>query len=65
MHSCMGWGEVSSPGQFILPPPTWVSKQNYFANSTYFKLSECEDISIINIIQVIFSCFLCRIVLNT
>ena len=55
-----GGGGVSCPGQFILPPPTWVSKYNIFANSTYFKLSECEDVSIINIIQVIFSCFLCR-----
>ena len=29
---------------------------------THFKLSECDDVSIINIIQVKFSCFLCRIV---
>ena len=38
-------------------------KLNYFANNTYYKLSECEDVSIINIIQVKFSCFLCQIVL--
>ena len=38
-------------------------KLNYFANTTYFKLSECDDVSIVNIIQVKFSCFLCRIVL--
>ena len=37
-------------------------KLNYFAYTTYFKLSECEDVSIINIIQVKFSFFLCRIV---
>ena len=37
-------------------------KLNYFANTTYFKLSECDDVSIVNIIQVKFSCFLCRIV---
>ena len=29
----------------------------------FFKLSECEDVSIISIIQVKFSCFLCQIVL--
>ena len=38
-------------------------KLNYFANTTYFKLSECDDVSIINIIQVKFSCFLCSIFL--
>ena len=38
-------------------------KLNYFANTTYFKISKCEDVSIVNIIQVKFSCFLCRIVL--
>ena len=38
-------------------------KLNYFANTTYFKLSECDDVSIVNIIQVKFSYFLCRIVL--
>ena len=32
-------------------------KFNYFANSTYFNLSDCEDVSILNIIQVKFSCF--------
>ena len=37
--------------------------RNYFANTTYFKLSECDDVSIEDIIQVKFSCFLCRIVL--
>ena len=57
-----GGGGASCPGQFILPPTTWVSKYNYFANSTYFNLSDCEDVSIINIIQVEFSCFLSRIV---
>ena len=45
-----------------MPLPTWVSKKNYFAKSTYFKLSEYEDVSIINMIQIKFSCFLCRIV---
>ena len=32
-----GGGGASCPGQSILPPPTWVSKKNYFAKSTYFK----------------------------
>ena len=35
---------------------------NYFANTTYFKLSEFDDVSIIKIIQVKLSYFLCRIV---
>ena len=30
---------------------------NYFLHSTCFKVSECEDVSIIIIIQVKFSCF--------
>ena len=40
---------------------TWVSKYNYFANSTYNQF-EYEDLSIINTIQVKFSSFLCHIV---
>ena len=56
-----GGGGVSCPGQFILPPPTWVSKENYFAKFSHFKLSECDDVSIINIIQVKFSCFFVRL----
>ena len=35
----------------------------FYLNSTYFELSECDDVSIINIIEVKFSCFLCQIVL--
>ena len=31
------------------------------SSSTYFKMSECKDVSIINIIQVKFSCFLFHI----
>ena len=38
-------------------------KLNYFADTAYFKLSECDDVSIVNIIKVKFSCFLCRIAL--
>ena len=56
MLSCRGGG-VSCPGQFILPPTHLGIKLLFFSNATYFKLSECEDVSIINIIQVIFSCF--------
>ena len=56
-------GKLSRPVDPAPPPPTTlVSKYNYFANSTYFNLSDCEDVSIINIIQVKFSCFLCWIV---
>ena len=55
MLSCRGGDTVQA--SLSCPPPTWVSKGNYFAKSTYFKLSICEDVSIINIIQVKFSCF--------
>ena len=55
-------GEGSGPGKFIFfSPPTWLSKYLIFVNNPYSKLSEYEDVSIINIIQVKFSCFLCRI----
>ena len=37
----------------------------FFAMFSHFKLSECDDVSIINIIQVKFSCFLCYIVSYT
>ena len=45
-------GVGSCPGQFILTPSHLVLKYNYFAYSTYFKLYEFEDVSIINISQV-------------
>ena len=38
-------------------------KVKLFANSSVFKLSECEDVSIINIIEVKLGFFLCHIVL--
>ena len=39
--------------------PTWLRKRLILnAHATYFKLSECEDVSIINIIQIKLSCFL-------
>ena len=55
----MGWW------QFTLPPPTSVSMLNYFVKSIYFELSECEDVSFINIIKsnsaVLFvACMVCR-----
>ena len=34
-------GKLSRP--FYHAQPAWVSKQNYFANSSYFNLSDCED----------------------
>ena len=60
MLSCRGGGKLFRPVYLDPHPPEYQSK-NYFANSTYFKLSECDDVSIINIIQVKFSCFLCQI----
>ena len=46
MLSCRGGGKAVQ-ASLSVPPHTWVSKTNYFANSSYFKLSECEDVSII------------------
>ena len=60
-----GWGEAVQGSLSSPPPPAhppWYQSKNYFANSTYFKPSECGDVSLINIIQCKFSCFLCRIV---
>ena len=55
MFSCRDEGKLSRPVYF---DPTHLRiKVKYFANSTYFKISECEDLSIINIIHVNFSCF--------
>ena len=48
MLSCRGGDKLSRP--VYLAPTHLVSKLNYFANSSYFKLSECEDICFINII---------------
>ena len=40
-------------------PPLY-QRLNYLAHSTYFKLSECEDVSIIHTKIVKLGCFLCR-----
>ena len=58
-----GVGGKLSRQVYLDPHPPEYQSKNYFANSTYFKLSQCDDVSIINIIQVKFSCFLCQIVL--
>ena len=63
MLSCRGGGGKLSRLVYLAPHPLGYQSKNYCANSTYFKLSECEDVSILNIIQVKFSCFLSRIVL--
>ena len=55
-----GGGKLSRPVYLDPHPPEYQSKI-YLAYSTYFKLSECEDVSIINIIKVQFSSFLCQI----
>ena len=54
-------GKLSRPVYLAPHPPEYQSKI-ILPSSSYFKLSECDDVSIINIIQVKFSCFLCRIV---
>ena len=54
--------KLSRPVYLDPHPPEYQSKI-IFAKFSHFKLSECDDVLIINIIQVKFSCFLCRIVL--
>ena len=49
---------------YLAPRLPGYQSKNYFANSTYYKQSEYVDVSITNIIQVKFSCFLCCIVSN-
>ena len=60
MLRCRGGGQASRP--VYLAPTHLGIKVKLFCKTTYFRLSECEDVSIINIIQVKFNCFLCRIV---
>ena len=61
MLSCMGGGKLSRPVYLAPHPPEYQSKS--IVPILLFKLSVWEDVSIINIIQVKFSCFLCQIVL--
>ena len=58
----VGGGKLSRPVYLDPHPPEYQSKK-FFAKFSHFKLSECDDVPIINIIQVKFSCFICRIVL--
>ena len=60
MVSCrVGRGKLSRAVSLASFSPGY--QNNYFASSTYFKLSEYEeDVSVINMIQVKFSCFLCH-----
>ena len=50
MLSCRGGGKLSMPVYLAPNPPGYQRKK--IAYTTYFKLSECEDVSIINIIQI-------------
>ena len=49
-------GKLSRPVYLAPHLPKYKSKKK-IANSNYFKLSDCEDVSIINKIQVKFSLF--------
>ena len=60
MLSFRGGGKLSR--QVYLAPTHLGIKVKVYANSTYFNLSDCEDVSIINTIQVKFICYLCQIV---
>ena len=55
-------GKLSRP-VYLDPQPPEYQSIFFFANYTYLNLSECDDVSIININQVKFSCFLCQNVL--
>ena len=60
----VGGGQVVQGILSWHPPPTHLGiKVKYFANFSYFKLSEHEDVSTVNMIQGKFNNFLCRIVL--
>ena len=61
MLSCRAGGQAVQRSLFCPLPPGY---QSIFTNYPYFKLSEYEDISIINVIKVKFSCFLCCIFSN-
>ena len=54
-------GKLSRPVYLDPHPPEYQSKI-ILPKCSHFKLSKCDDVSIINIIQVKFSCFLCWIV---
>ena len=62
MLSCKegGGGKLSRP-VYLAPQP--LGYQSKIILLRFYKVSECDYVSIINIIQVKFSCFLCRIVL--
>ena len=63
MLSCRGGGKLSRP--VYLAPTHLGIKVILLCLYYHSQLSECKDVSIINIIQVKFSCILCRIVLYT
>ena len=50
-------GKLSRP-VYLDPYPLGYQSKIILAKFSHFKLSECDDVSIINIIQVKFSCFL-------
>ena len=56
-----GWWQTVQ-GSLTYPHPPGYQPLNYLAHSPFLKLSECEDVSNIIIIQVKFSWFLCRTV---
>ena len=55
-------GKLSRP-VYLAPHPLGYQSKIILLSFSHFKLSEYDDVSIINIIQVKFSCFLCQIVL--
>ena len=56
MLSCRGGGQAVKASLSCPPPPEYQSKF-FLVNSTEIENSECEDVSIINKSEVIFSCF--------
>ena len=65
MLSCRGRGGGGKLSRLVYldhHPPEYQSNF-FFAKFSHFKLSECDDVSIINIIQVKLNCFLCQVVL--
>ena len=60
MLSCRGGGKLSRPVLLDPHPPEYPSKMILLI-LFMLNYNECEDVSIVNIIQVKLICFLCRI----
>ena len=61
MLRCRDGSKLSRP-VYLAPPHSLGYQSKIILLILLINLSDCEDVSILNIIQITFSCFLCRIV---